>query len=171
MKVFNFAKLVTIVLMSSALIFGTSCEKDDAFDADLIIGEWTAEEISMEMTIDGVSYADYLVDELGFSLIIAEALLEEMSAEMEISGSVEFNEDSTYTSYMDENEPESGIWNLEDEVLTITFEGVEEEAVFDVVTLSATKLTVEQSTTMMADMNEDETEEEVVTTTKIVFVK
>ena len=61
-----------------------------------------------------------LIQSLELSLDEVEAIIAERLQYAEVSGSVEFVEDSTYTAFWDDSEPESGTWILEDHILTIT---------------------------------------------------
>lgn len=171
MKVLNFSRLISLLLFSTAFIFITGCEKDDPDGFASIIGTWTSSETIIDVTIDGISFVDYLVDQMGMSSETADAFLAEMFDNSTVTGSVEFKEDGIFTSDWEGNEPELGAWTLEGDVLTITVDGSTEEMVFKVLTLTASQLTIENSMTESEDMNQDGTEEEMIIKSQMGFTR
>ena len=171
MKVLNFSRLISLLLFSTAFIFITGCEKDDPDGFASIIGTWTSSESTIDVTIDGISFVDYLVDQMGMSSETADAFLAEMSDNSTPTGSVEFKEDGIFTSDWEDSEPELGAWTLEGDVLSITVDGSTEEMVFKVLTLTASQLTIENSMTEFEDMNQDGTEEEMIIKSQMGFTR
>jgi hypothetical protein len=146
----------------------SSCSKDDEINADDIIGEWTISSSSMNMTIDGVDVIQYLKAE--FELTQDEA--EEMYTTYfyyEITGTCEFKNDGTYTSNI-EDEIDNGTWEINGSKLTMD-KDAEDEMIMDINTLTSSKLVVSSTETDSQDINQDNTDETMVSKMQITFTK
>ena len=165
MKKVNFAKLLSLLALVVSVCFFSSCEKDDDGDAGVdaasIIGAWTSTGTVVDITINDVSIIDFFMEELGLSEAEAEEFSSLFEDEMDMEGTVEFKEDGEFATNWEGDAPESGTWALSNEntILTIAIDGEDENMVFDVITLTSSLLTIEQTQTELEDMDQDGTDE------------
>ena len=171
----NMRNLIWIFFLGAFLISG--CNQDDeAVDhAELnILGEWTAEEVSVGATVNGVSMQLWAQDAMQLSDTQAEAFVEEFVYELKsgLTGTITFNEDKTYTLKFGDDPEENGTWLLTGETLTLTEHDSDDDAMeLDVITLTETTLTVSIEETESEDMNDDGTADELVITIELTFIK
>ena len=164
-KLLRNTNLLFLVLMIFAF---SSCSKDDEINADDIIGEWTISSSSMNMTIDGVDVIQFLKNE--FELTQAEA--EEMYNDYffyEITGTCEFKNDGTYNSNI-EGEIDNGTWEINGNKLTMDKDDPD-EMIMDINTLTSSKLVVTSTETDVQDIDQDDTDETMVSKMQITFTK
>lgn len=170
MKKVNFLKLFTLALISISFVFTSGCDEDEVGITASIIGSWTVTETSMEMTIDGVSWLDYMVNEIGLSSEIAETSWAEIQTESDMEGTVEFKDEGLFSTAWEDDDPESGTWTLDGNNLTINVVG-EDAMIFEVITLSETKLVIKQTETESEDMDQDGTEETMEMILQMTFTR
>lgn len=170
MKKVKFINFIALAVISISLVFTTGCEKEDEGITASIIGSWTVTETSMDMTIDGVPWLNYMVNELGMTSETAELDWAEMQAETDMEGTVEFKDGGIFTSAWEDDDPELGSWTLDNEKLTINVEG-DDTMVFDVITLSETQLVIKLTETDSEDMDQDGTEETVEMIMQMTFIR
>ncbi len=170
MRKVNFIKFFSLAVISMSLVFTTACEKEDEGITASIVGSWTITETTMDMTIDGVSWIDYMVNELGWTAETAEIEWTEMQSETDMEGTVEFKDGGVFTSAFEDEDPESGSWTLDHEKLTINVEG-DDTMVFEVITLSESKLVIKLTEIDSDDMDQDGTEEAVEMIMHMTFVR
>ena len=170
MKKVNFIKLFALAIIGISFVFTTACEEDEVGITASIIGSWTVTETSMEMTIDGVSWLDYMVNELEMSLEIAETTWAEIQTESDMVGTVKFEDEGLFSTEWEDDDPESGTWTLDGNNLTINVVG-DDTMIFEVITLSETQLVIKQTETEIEDMNQDGTEETMEIVIQMTFVR
>lgn len=170
MRKLNFFNFIALGAIGMLLVFTTSCNKDDEDITASIVGAWTVTETTMDMTIDGVSWLDYMVNELGLPTETAELAWSEMQGETDFDGTAEFAAEGIFASKWEGDDPESGTWSLDGNKLSINVEG-EDTMVFDVITLSETQLVIELREADADDMDQDGTEETLEMIMKITFTR
>lgn len=183
MKKVKLRKLFASLAMSMTLVF-TSCEKKENItpvDISSIVGVWTLDSYIMSITVDGVSYVDYLIDfyitEYGITQEEAEAIVltylnEGNDFKVTPEGSIEFKEDGTFEFKEDgtliievtdetETSKETGTWTLDGDVLSVI---IENEPIIDwnVTTLNDSNLVIEANYSINDDFNYDGSNEVMV---------
>lgn len=121
-------------LLGTALLFTTSCSDDDNggdISEDKLIGVWTLESTSVDVTIDGKSIVDYFVS-MGIPQDDAEEMAAAFSSEFDeienMSGTVEFKQDGTYVTNFGEGE-DVGTWELNGNELLMDKDTADEETI------------------------------------------
>ena len=170
MRKVNFIKLFTLAVIGISFVFTTACDKDEVGITASIVGSWTVSETSMDMTIDGISWLDYMVNELGLTSEIAETSWAEIQSETDMEGIVEFKDEGVFTTEWVGDAPELGTWILDGNNLTINVEG-DDTMVFDVITLSDTQLVIKNTETESEDMDQDGTEETMEIVMQLTFIR
>jgi hypothetical protein len=168
----NLFKTLAILALGTAFIF-TSCKKDDDDkNASDFIGTWTCDDMTADVSINGISFVDYMMDEFGYTEAQAELFLESMMAEMDMEGgTLEIRSDGTYFSDMG-GEDYEGTWRSTDNNNTlITDEGEEDEMTLDVISLSANQMVLEMNETETEDFDEDGTDDTMVIVMRMTFTK
>ncbi|GEM_PF-327274 len=168
-------KSLVILLIAAMAMFCVSCndedDDNDGVTASEIVGVWTVSNVEGDIEINGISFMDYLIDLLGMTQEEAEDALEEMLEDFPASGTITMNADGTYNSNFND-EVDSGTWHLSanGKVLTID-KDTEDEMVFDVTTLTNSKLVIEATETEHVDMNDDMVDELLEVTVIMTFTK
>jgi len=169
------SKASLLILMSLSLGFLTSCEKDEGEKASSdLIGTWTIQESSMDVTIDGVDLVAYLMTALGIPEAQAKVFADLFLASeggMSPTGTITIKDDNTYTANMD-GEVENGTWAVSSDGKTLTISGTDEYGpysdVLTIVSLSSSQLVLtitEDSEEDLDDDGVDETLDIVITLT------
>ena len=99
-------------LFAMALVFAACKDEESLTVEQALVGTWTISQANIEMSVGALSLSDYLVNELDFTPAEASALVSSIETELltELSGSITFNSDDTYTSNIGGN-PDSGTWD------------------------------------------------------------
>lgn len=167
-KLMNFKSLL---LLPVFVIFMASCEKDKdgGSNANDIVGNWTITKSEMSVTVNGIDFVQYLINELGLSQSEAEAYEELFFSE--ITGTVNIKSDGTYEANF-EGEITTGTWELSSDNKKITMDkGTEDEMVMNVESLSSSKLVLSYEESETDDMNSDGTDDTILAKVKLTFSK
>jgi len=166
---------IWIFIVSTVLISGCSKDDEPVNQAELdLVGEWTAKEFSLGLTINGTPFLEWLEEETDLSEseieLFVDLLIEGFSAEL--SGTIEFFGDHTFLSQFGSDPEESGTWLLtnNNETLTITNSN-NESSIWIVITLTSTTLMVGLEETDSDDLDGDGTDEDIVTSIELTFEK
>ncbi len=170
MRKVKFTRLFALLVISISLILITSCSKDDD-DNDgsvSIIGTWTLSDGSVEMTIDGVTFVNYLIN-LGMTTAEAQAEWVVMQADMmpPFGGSVEFKENGAFVISW-EFDP-NATWSIANNKLTINSDG--DIMTFDIITLTSTLCTIRSTQTEFEDFDDDGQNETLVMIMEMIFTR
>lgn len=151
---------------------GDDDEDSDSSNNASIVGEWTVESVDVDVAVGDVSLVDYFVS-LGFTEAQAAAYVTLFTSEYTtIAGSVELFEDGTYETNFDGEDTYTGVWELSSDGSTLTMdEGTEDEMVFDVVTLTDSKLTLEANESESEDLDDDGTDESLAIVMTMTFTR
>ncbi len=124
---------ITCYLLLSVLLL-TSCKEDES-NADTkessIIGTWGITQFDVDISISGISLADYLIDSLDFSaqeVTIAEALIRSEVDALFESETITFKSDQTFEVLVDDK-LETGGWSLSDDQSTLIISGIEDQQI------------------------------------------
>ncbi len=119
-------KLIHILLVTTLFTMAFTACKQDKNNEDpaqsALIGKWKVLQFDVDLSIAGISLADYLVDSLGFSaqeVTIAEAVIRSETNDVFEEQTITFNSNNTYEVTLD-GEPESGSWLLNDDQTILT---------------------------------------------------
>ena len=169
MRNVKFTRLFALLLIGISLILIASCSKDDDDDINgsaSIVGIWTLSDVTVEMTIDGVSYVNYLID-LGMTAAEAQAEWLSMQADMmpPTGGNVEFKENGDFVISWDFDP--SATWSIANNKLTIISDG--DTMIFDIITLTSTVCKIRQSITEFQDFDDDDQNETMVVIMEMIF--
>ncbi len=125
----NVTKYFLFMMSLAGLLWISSCGSDDEDDAQPtseIVGTWQYDDASLNISVNGVDFIQYLVDELGASsadAIIALALFETaFEDETGLEGvAFTFNADGTYRVTAPGEPDETGTYVLNSSETAVTF--------------------------------------------------
>lgn len=150
----------------------TDVARSSIFIEPTVVGTWSVSEVTGGVTVNGVPYKDYLVDSLSMEQDTADKYYDDMMDEMQMSGTIDFNSDGTYTANFDDDDPENGTWTLSDDkkTLTVIETGDDDVTVLTVQSLTSTTMVVVMSNTEEDDdWNQDGHNEEMEMTMTMTF--
>jgi len=158
----------TVCLICAMMVacFFISCNNDDEnTPSDLLIGTWTFSSSTMDLSINGKTLVQYLIDESGLSQSEAETLADLLFGMIEdeytpgSDVSIQIKSDGTYImTGTDMND--DGTWELSSDGKTLTLDkGTEYEMVFDVESLTKSTLTILSQQSLEDDFNADSVNE------------
>ena len=161
----SLSKVSFLILMSVSLVFFNSCEKEEGEKvSNDLIGTWTISSSSMDITVGGVDFVTYIMNEFDIPKEQAEFFTTLFAGgETGPTGNITIKDDNTYTANFD-GEAESGTWAVSSDGKTITISGTDEYGPYSddltIVSLTSSQLVltiVEES--QQVDMDEDDVEE------------
>ncbi len=167
--------LIWLFIFGTFLI--TGCNNDDepvnngAID---LVGEWTATNVSVSMTVDGTPLAQWLQEAMDLSDAEAQEYADLFAEEMSgMTGTITFNEDNTYTAHFGDDPEESGTWEFinNNQTLILTEGDDDSPMELNVITLTETTLKVGIEEVESEDMNDDGTKEDLVINMELTFEK
>lgn len=171
MRKVKFTRLFSLLLIGISLILIAGCSKDDDDNDDnngsvSIVGTWTLSDVTVEMTIDGVSYVDYLIN-LGMTAAEVQAEWVVMQADMmpPSGGSVEFKENGSFVISWDFDP--NATWSIANNKLTIISDG--DIMIFDIITLTSSVCKIRQTITEFEDFDDDDQNETLVMIMEMIF--
>jgi hypothetical protein len=90
----------------------TSCKKEGESVKDDLVGTWTIDNVTLEVTVEGKSLTEFFVD-AGFSQSDAAqfAALFETALMQSFTGTVQFKADNTYTATVS-GDSNTGTWEV-----------------------------------------------------------
>lgn len=110
---------ITLKLLIVTILL-TACKDDENTKKDQkpsLVGTWSVTQFNVDLSVGGISLADYLVDSLEFSsqeVTVAEALIRSEINDIFENETITFKENSTYEVLIDNN-LETGNWELNSE--------------------------------------------------------
>jgi hypothetical protein len=146
-------------LMAILLLFVAGCSDDEdsgATTSELLIGTWNTSAIDIEVSVGSQTLVDYLIDEVGLSPSEAASQQDQFidSLEPEITGSLIFNADNTYSSNFGGGS-DNGTWSLSGDGKTITLiEGADQIAV-SIQSITSTTLVASLGDSILVDIDDD----------------
>ncbi len=151
----------------TVVCFFSSCNNDDETSpSDLLIGEWTFSSASMDLTINGKTLVQYLMDEGELTESEAEILVDSLYGMIEddfvpeSTVVITIKSDGTYLITDPSSGNDDGTWELSADGKTLTLDkGTEDEMIFEVVSLSDSKLVIVSIQELEDDFNEDTVDE------------
>jgi hypothetical protein len=158
-----------------ALFATFSCNEDgEVFVADDIVGLWTIQEASADISVGSMSLVDYLKEYLELSEIEAQAfeLAMKQGIAEGMNGTVDMKSDNTYLAEFADDPPETGDWELIDgKKLKLLETGAAEPAELTIISLTSSKLVLEFEESEVEDMNQDGTDEELTMLINLTLTK
>jgi hypothetical protein len=155
------------ILACLFIIFALSCKKDND-SSSLLVGTWNTTNSVLEVTIDGIDYVEYLVNELGYTQEDAEAIL--TLYQNGGPSQIIFRENGTYIASFVDDDPESGTWRLSEDEKTLTIiPEDDDELIIEIVSLTESSLEVIITNQEMGDVNEDGDDELIIYTQTMNF--
>ncbi|MEQ9425965.1 MAG: lipocalin family protein [Cyclobacteriaceae bacterium] len=159
--------LLPVMIISVASCGGDDDDDDDS-DSDDLIGIWTVSDAALEITIDGEDFIQWFIDNLGITEAEAEVELEDFS--FDVTGTITFNADGTYSSNFS-GDSESGTWALVGSTLTLTEAGETSGDQLQVVSLNSSTLVLGFDESDFDDFDDDGTDEALVISLELTFTK
>jgi len=163
-------------VLSATILFSlAACNKDDE-EVDqnkLLVGLWESTEVRMTFSVSQISLYQYYIDELGLTEEEADEA-NQLYGDIFASGligSIEFNEDNTFTSTLGSSVETGTWWIVNSTTLKLTEELRTDQIDLTIVTLNTAKLVIGFDDTKIDDINEDGTDEEILIEIEIVFDK
>jgi hypothetical protein len=164
----RFKLSVLILFLSTAILFISTCKKDEETvpPEDLLEGTWKFGETTIDLTVGGVDLVQYVMDNFGYTQQQADLMVAQFAAAVndDNEGEITFNEDKTYSVAYDSGDTENGTWaiNAEGTELTLTYEN-ETDQLF-IRTLTSILLIISLPTEVeYVDFDGDEIEETELT--------
>ena len=173
----SFSFFITIFLIGSILLF-SNCNNDDDGDENAnsnFVGTWTVSSVEAELSINGKSLTQYLID--GGATADEAALVEEffnsfLEDEMG-EGEIQLKADNTYIADFG-SDPDTGTWSYNASTGYLTIDPSdpnEDNSEIKVVSITSTTLIIEQSETMEEDVDDDGIDEEIDIRIEQTFTK
>ena len=147
----NIKNISSLLVIGLVLLFSSCGDKNECENVSLN-GKWEMSASYTEILLSGVSFADYLVENLGYTYDSALYA----SAYPEVLWDIEFKSDKSYTqTYM--GNQYAGTWSLEDGGNSILMDkGTSYEMTLEILSLSKDALLVTYSESGgLIDFNED----------------
>ncbi len=139
--------LKSLFIVSLAAFLLSSCsKKEKESPSQLIVGTWNISTASVDATVDGTPFVDYLVN-AGIPQAMADSLNQALTSGIMVSNgsTIEFKSDGT-ANITESGSTTSGTWSLNSDGTKLTVdEGSQGTVVFDVVTLDAHNLDIKYS--------------------------
>jgi len=170
-----------LLILCTLIVLSTSCSKDDdpkLTDSESnLIGTWTISEdnVLFDAYVGEQTLIDYIVSEGEYTEQEAELLYELFKTilmdEFEISGTMEFRSDNTYTSSSANDDPYDGTWKLSSDGKTLTLDEGDpnDEVALIVNSLTSSTLSIELSENSFEDLDDDIDTPDVEITIKITI--
>lgn len=169
-----------LILMGLVVLTFTSCEKDSdttpepEVKVNKIIGTWTIESTSVELEINDLDLIQYFIQIFGLSQAEAEYFATEFigsAIEEDVTGTASFKEDGSYTMITN-GETQNGTYKMSDDNSKMTMdEDTADEIIFDIITLTSTKLEFSFTETEVDDFDEDGTADTLKINVSMVLTK
>jgi len=160
---------VTVCLLCAMTVtcFFSSCNNDDEnTPSDLLIGEWTFSTATMELSIDGKTLVQYLMDEGELTEAEAEIYADlifgmvEDEFVLESTVVITIKSNGTYLITDPSSGNDDGTWELSGDGKTLTLDkGTVDEMVFDIVSLTSSTLVIISNQEVEDDLNDDSVNE------------
>jgi hypothetical protein len=165
---------IALGLVICSLFLLPSCSEDPT-PSNNLIGTWTSDEITLNVTVDGKTLLQYYMDEFDLTASEAQEYVDMVNSIMEDyfpqNMTIQFKSDNTYTSTTD-GEPDSGTWSLSsDEKKLTTDAGTVDQMILDVIELTSSKLDLQVTQNQTEDINGDEVPETLVVILDMTFTK
>ena len=180
MKTFTI-KTALFLLVTFSLF--TSCTKDDDPGGEVvsdIIGTWTIDGSTVDITVDGVDLIAALMEALEITQTEAELFASFFTAGYggDVSGTITFKSDNTYTATFPPDDQETGKWKVSSDGKTLTMNTKKDDGTYyddDVLTIktltSTTMVLLVPSETEMEDIDDDGTDETLEISMEITLSK
>ena len=161
----SLSKVSFLILVSVSLVFFNSCEKEEGETvSNDLIGTWTISSSSIDVSVGGVDFVTYIMNEFEVPKEQAEFFANLFAGGEEgPSGTITIKDDNTYTLSID-GETESGTWAVSSDGKTLTISGTDENGAYSddmtIVSLTSSQLVlsiVEDSE--LVDMDDDDVPE------------
>jgi hypothetical protein len=155
--------LQVLFLVSGVLSF-VSCDDNDEKlitpSNQLLVGTWSYETAEIDLTVNGQSIVDYLIEvfELPEEQAVQIASMVEVASFQFNNATWKFNQDNTFT-VVDEDETTNGTWSLSEDKKKLSLTADGETNTVDVIVLSSSKLQIFMTIEEEDDVDEDGTNE------------
>jgi hypothetical protein len=166
----NSRNLILVFIIGLTLI---SCTKKDKTATDNLVGTWTSGTPVLTITVGTRTLLQYFTDVMGLSASQAQIYVTtvNMSIAQSFTGTFTAKSDNTYTSNIG-GEADSGTWALSADGKKLTIDSATSSPeIYDVVELTANKLTLSISQSESDDLNGDNIPETINYTIQLVFTK
>ena len=157
-------KNIKILVYALLILVAGACSKDEeplSQTYQNLIGEWAPSSLSVTAQIDGKSFVQFLIDDLGFTEEEAQAAAQEFVDFIggSVSGTIEFKNDGTYAAVLG-GDSDAGTWSLtnSDQIIMLTENGSTESTELGIKTISQTLLVVEYDETAFVEFDGSEME-------------
>ena len=148
------------LLVMLFVLLSWACSNDDDVveitTAEKLIGTWTTSDVNVAASVGGQSITDYLVDVVGLSPTEAAAqnAIFEALLVSELTGSLTFNADNTYTTNFG-GDTGGGTWSLSSDEKTLTLVDGTETVVVTIVSITGSLLNASITDTINEDLDND----------------
>ena len=149
-------KFLFVIGLMLVFVIYFGCNNDDENnETNLLIGVWTVTDADHELSIEDISFVDYLVNIAGFTEMEAEEALEYILAWYNFEGTIEFKADQTYVTTIGD-EIHNGTWSLNSAGDKIIFNaGTHDEGTAVLISLTTNTLVMRFEYIESADIDDD----------------
>lgn len=141
-------KINILFLLGLILTFNLSCNKDESFKGTTdaaVVGVWDISTSNGEVTINGKSMVDYLMDTFQVTEEVAQQMQNELADEYGMTGTIEFFVDKSYELISD-GDTLTGTWTLSDDGKQMLLDsGTEDERIVKIKSANSSRMVVEIS--------------------------
>jgi len=155
-KIQPIVKFLFVIGLMLVFVIYFSCNNDDEDnETNLLIGVWTVTDADYELSIEDISFVDYLVNIAGFTEMEAEEALDYLLAWYNFEGTLEFKADQTYVAAIGDN-IDNGTWSLNSAGDKITFDaGTHDEGIAVIISLTTNTLVIRIEFIESEDIDDD----------------
>jgi hypothetical protein len=168
----NFSNLKSLIVVLTTGLLLTACSKSKSTTDDLI-GTWKSGTYTITSTVNNMPLAQYLANVLGYPDALVQTLTNNINSSVQqaLPGSIQLKSDNTYVA-TSTGGTDTGIWSLSSDSKKITIASSKSNPItFDIISLSSSDLHVQWSQTSLIDLNNDGTDESVVSTINVTLTK
>ncbi|HLP73517.1 MAG TPA: lipocalin family protein [Bacteroidales bacterium] len=168
-KFLNIRSLFLVLVAGTML---TACQKDKDNTTNDLVGVWTAGTITADTQVGGKPLIQYFTD-LGYSAADAQLYsnLFTTTIQQAFSGQITFKSDNTYTTNFG-GQNDSGTWTLSPDGKQLTIDSsTDNPFVLNIESLTKNQLVVNWNETDNADINGDNTPENITVKLRMTLTK
>lgn len=166
MKIFQ--KLYLILFICAPLIL-SNCTEDEETSSASIVGEWTTNGATVDVTINGISLMEFM-NLSGLPTTEIEQMIETMNDEFSNSGTLTFRTDGIYIANWEGEETDEGTYTVNNDATVLAMTNhYDESTEFQLINLSSSQLIIEQSITIEEDIDQVGGNDTLLVTVQLSF--
>ncbi|MCH7410027.1 copper resistance protein NlpE [Belliella sp. DSM 111904] len=159
----NFLKNVLLLGFISVMVFSCVEDEERSVDSDDIVGTWEIEDFDVSLSINGKSFFDFLVEDVGLSeedaQVFDDAIADDFFEPEDLENTrLIFNANGTYQVWQNDTLDEEGLYEVNSTNNTLILKdnpNDQDAVIFNIEQLNATSLKISLEESEEFDMTED----------------